>query len=70
MKTPESLTKLGFQLIGAMALIFVTLKLTSIITWPWWWMTVAMYSFSTVILIVVIVSFIFAVFEGKHQKPL
>ena len=48
----------GVGFFGLMFLIFMTLKLTGYITWPWWWVTAPLWGgFALIILIALIVVF-------------
>ncbi len=55
--------KIGFP--GLLALIFITLKLTSVIDWSWWWVLSPLWiSF----VLIVIFGFIVALSETPSQK--
>ena len=57
--------KTVFRLVGLMAFIFITLKLMGVITWPWWILTVSLWFCSATLLVVVIISFVIAIFEEQ-----
>ncbi len=35
----ESSSSSGIGFFGLLAVVFITLKLTGVITWSWWWVT-------------------------------
>jgi hypothetical protein len=49
----------GVGFFGLMFLIFMTLKLTSVIDWSWWWVTAPLWGgFALIFFIVVIIALI------------
>lgn len=49
----------GIGVFGLLGVVFVTLKLTGIITWSWWWVTLPFWGgFALLVLIIVILALI------------
>jgi hypothetical protein len=56
----------GIGFFGLLAIVFITLKLTNVINWSWWWVTaplwgpvVAFLGFGAVVLIIVVIAAVF-----------
>jgi len=51
----------GFPLLGILGLIFITLKLTGVIAWSWWWVLAPFWGgFVVAIILAVIVVLLYA----------
>ena len=46
----------GIGFFGLMFLIFMTLKLTKVIDWSWWWVTAPLWGGFAILLIVLVVA--------------
>jgi hypothetical protein len=46
----------GVGFFGLMFLIFMTLKLTNVIDWSWWWVTAPLWGGFAILLIVLVVA--------------
>jgi len=46
----------GIGFFGLMFLIFMTLKLTNVIDWSWWWVTAPLWGGFAILLIVLVVA--------------
>jgi uncharacterized membrane protein len=42
----------GFPILGVLGLIFVTLKLTKVIDWSWWYVTLPFWGFPAAVFVV------------------
>jgi len=49
----------GGGFLGALFLVFLTLKLTGIITWSWWWITAPLWGPIVLFLAIFIIALIF-----------
>jgi len=45
----------GIGFFGALALIFITLKLTNVISWSWWWVLAPVWVPATFVIIIGII---------------
>ena len=52
----NSTTGIGFT--GILAIVFIVLKLTKVITWSWWWVLCPIWGSVAFALVVLIISFI------------
>lgn len=52
----NSTTGIGFT--GILAIVFIVLKLTKVITWSWWWVLCPIWGPVAFVLVVLIISFI------------
>lgn len=55
----------GIGLSGLLGVAFVILKLTHVIDWSWWWATAPFWAPIVLGLIIIVVGFIVAIFEGR-----
>lgn len=51
----------GIGVFGLLGVLFVGLKLTNIITWSWWWVTIPFWGGFALIALVLIIAIIFAI---------
>lgn len=47
--------KTGFPFLNILALIFITLKLTHVIAWSWWWVTAPIWGIPAIYFLIFIV---------------
>ena len=59
-------TGIGFT--GLLAIVFITLKLTGVIGWSWWWVTVPMWG--PAILALVAMGIVWAIMFGRGIREL
>ena len=52
-------THVGLTFFDILTLIFITLKLTGVITWSWWWVLSPIWIGWSLIIIIILVYFIF-----------
>ena len=69
-KTTDVKLEGGVGFLGLLTLLFITLKLTDVIGWSWWWVLAPSWGFVAVVLALlaiaaVLVSFDFEDLEGK-----
>ena len=53
----------GVGFFGLMFLIFMTLKLTGVITWSWWWVTIPLWGGFALIGIIVLFALILTILK-------
>ena len=54
-------TSAGFPILGILGLIFITLKLTGVIAWSWWWVLAPFWgAFLLGVILLVIVLLLYA----------
>ena len=67
----------GFNVLGLLGVVFVTLKLCKVIDWSWWWVTAPFWGGVALVLVVVIIAWLMGtallVYErfatsGRNQK--
>lgn len=50
----------GIGFFGALALLFIGLKLTGVIDWSWWWVTAPLWGPVALALVLMVIAFIIA----------
>ena len=60
----------GIGFFGLLAIVFITLKLTHVIDWSWWWVTAPLWGPVAALLCFVFVVFIVAFIASFRKKPL
>ena len=62
----------GTSFTGLLFLVFLTLKLTNVINWSWWWVTAPLWIIPSAIIIgiglLVVVAFIIEMMISKNKK--
>ena len=61
----------GTSFTGLLFLVFLTLKLTNVINWSWWWITAPLWIPSAIIIgiaLLVVVAFIIEMMLSKNKK--
>jgi len=61
----------GIGFAGALFLVFLTLKLTGVITWSWWWITVPLWGgflFAVVVMALIAIAVLITVAVSKATK--
>lgn len=51
----------GIGLLGAVFLVFLTLKLIGVITWSWWWVTAPLWGGLALALVIIVVTLLVTV---------
>ncbi|RKU69621.1 hypothetical protein DWW91_11555 [Parabacteroides sp. AF17-3] len=51
----------GISFLGLLTIVFITLKLTKVIAWSWWWVLCPLWGPLALVLIVLFIGFIFAI---------
>jgi len=54
--TPARSTGVGFG--GLLFLVFLTLKLTHVIDWSWWWVTAPLWGTFTLVIVAMVLTFV------------
>lgn len=68
-KSSASSSGLGFT--GALAIAFIVLKLTGVISWPWWWVLAPIWFPGLVVAIACVIVVILAVIAYfRDERPL
>ena len=58
----------GARFLGNLALIFITLKLTGLIDWSWWWVTVPLWgAFALTIVVLIVLLLVWGVLLGLNH---
>ena len=68
MKVNEKLSYVNKLLFGLLAIAFVVLKLTKVISWSWWWVLAPIWMPFLIGIIVLAVSIFFISSKGR-EKP-
>lgn len=56
----------GIGVFGLLGVVFVTLKLTGVITWSWWWVTLPFWGGMAIAMLLLFIAFIiFLATDGK-----
>ncbi|MDQ0168726.1 hypothetical protein [Paenibacillus tundrae] len=59
----------GIGIFGLLGLVFVTLKLTGVITWSWWWVTLPFWGGIALLLsIVAVIALVAIVSDAVSRK--
>lgn len=58
----SSSTGIGFC--GLLAIVFITLKLTSVITWSWWWVVAPLWVPAAFVVVIVLVAVIVKILKS------
>ena len=53
----------GLDALTLLGLIFVTLKLCSVINWSWWWVLLPFWGGLALVLVIVMIAFIYELFK-------
>lgn len=51
----------GISFLGLLTIVFITLKLTKVIAWSWWWVLCPLWGPLALVLIVLFIGFILAI---------
>lgn len=51
----------GISFLGLLAIVFITLKLTKVIVWSWWWVLCPLWGPLALILIILLIGLIYAI---------
>jgi hypothetical protein len=54
----------GIGVFGLLGVVFVTLKLTDIIDWSWWYVTLPFWGMGALVLAIMLITFIVIVLKG------
>jgi len=52
----NKITSSGVGIIGLLGILFITLKLTNVITWSWWWVTCPFWAGTAITIAVIMVT--------------
>ena len=58
----------GIGFLGLLAIVFITLKLTNVINWSWWWVTAPLWGPIVALLGLAVVAVIIAVISEILRK--
>jgi hypothetical protein len=58
----------GMGVLGWLTILFIGLKLTGYITWPWWWVLAPMWIPVSILLFFFILYFAFVTTHGKNPR--
>ncbi|TWP23504.1 hypothetical protein ETU10_07210 [Apibacter muscae] len=56
MKNNNTSTGIGFP--GTLTIVFITLKLTKVIDWSWWWVLAPLWGGVAIVLIIILIAII------------
>ncbi len=51
----------GISFLGLLTIVFITLKLTKVIAWSWWWVLCPLWGPLALVLIVLFIGFVLAI---------
>lgn len=55
----------GIGFVGLLTIVFITLKLTGVIAWSWWWVLSPIWISAIAVALLVLVAIAIAIFIGK-----
>lgn len=55
----------GIGFAGLLAIVFIVLKLTKVITWSWWWVTCPLWLPWAIAIVVAVIYFIFLLIKER-----
>lgn len=58
----------GCGLLGFMFLLFLALKLTGVINWSWWWVTLPLWGGFAVLIVMFVLSIIYAMIFALYKN--
>lgn len=58
------ITTQGIGFFGVLTLIFITLKLTGVITWSWWWVLITVWVPPALILVIILIGLMIACIQA------
>lgn len=58
----------GIGVLGLLGVAFVVLKLTGVIDWSWWWVTIPFWGSFAILIVALIIYYLFLLI-GKKKKP-
>ncbi len=61
----KNATDSGIGFLGLLAIAFIVLRLTNVISWSWWWVLAPLWGPAAITIIVLIIVFILAMCEKK-----
>lgn len=56
--TTSSSSSGGIGFVGLLTIVFITLKLTGVITWSWWWVLSPLWITSLLVVAILVVGFL------------
>lgn len=68
METQKSNSVKGISFFGLLAIVFITLKLTHVIAWSWWWVLAPIWGYLAFNLLYFILAFIFFIYDEKRKR--
>lgn len=63
-------TQAGVGFMGLLFVVFLVLKLTKVISWSWWWVTVPLWGPVAITLLLLIIMFLYLQFNLYRSKRL
>lgn len=68
MSNSSSSSSGGIGFVGLLTIVFITLKLTKVIDWSWWWVLSPIWITAAIILLFLIIGFIiFVIVEARKS---
>ncbi len=68
MSNSSSSSSGGIGFVGLLTIVFITLKLTNVIDWSWWWVLSPIWITAAIILLFLIIGFIiFVIVEARKS---
>lgn len=68
MSNSSSSSSGGIWFFGLLAIVFITLKLTGVISWSWWWVTAPLWGGFVIILGVLAIVVVFAAIASVFDR--
>lgn len=66
-KSSSSSSSSGISLLGLLGVVFVVLKLTNVIDWSWWWVTLPFWGIPIILISGVLLFYIISTFKPRSN---
>lgn len=68
MSSSSSSSSGGIGFVGLLTIVFITLKLTKVIDWSWWWVLSPLWITAAIVLLFLLIGFIiFVIVEARKS---